>query len=295
MKYFSEQRFVNPFNQDIEIQCEPTRNGFLKELYKHGLVEATEFSAHCSDKLCFAKMIEFLLPENTFHPKSRGIRELLPNVKEQISKEFLNPLVKPVASMGSNGEGIYFDINSFYLDFSKDSEKFLIQEPSPLSGIFSSGERFMVQEKVGHKEYEYRLHSLEGRVVSGATFTRWDQDWVLEKFLRAEKSLQEFLDLLPAWFTARQAWSFDLIEGSEKFYLVEVNTNRGRQKHWSGDLVNPDTLQAYAIHLEKFYGARFVSEGAKKIYAGEASSEMYLEKFGEEAVRRHSELRKQLK
>jgi hypothetical protein len=148
---------------------------------------------------------------------------------------------------------------------------------------------------VGGKEQEYRLHSLKGRVVSGATFTRWDQDWVIEKFLQSEKSLKEFLDLLPTWFMARQAWSFDLIEGKEGFFLVEVNTNQGMQKHWSGDLVNPDILKAYALRLEKHYGATFVSGGAKRIYEGAADQEMFLEKFGSEAVKRHEELRKSLK
>ncbi len=85
------------------------------------------------------------------------------------------------------------------------------------------------------------------------------------------------------------------MESDSGYFIVEVNTNRGRQKHWSGDLVNPDTLRAYAEHLQKFYGARFLSEGAQKLLTGEASVEQYLEKFGADAVRRHQMLRKHMK
>jgi hypothetical protein len=203
--------------------------------------------------------------------------------------------VKPVASMGSDGKGFFFSIEDFFAKFSADPEHFLAEEVSPLTGMLSSGEKYLVQEKVGEREREYRLHTLENRVVRGATFTRWDQDWQEEKFLAAEDALQRFLDQLPQWFTARQAWSLDLMESGADFFIVEVNTNRGSQKHWSGDLVNPDTLRAYAEHLQKYYGARFVSEGAQKILRGEASTAGYVEKFGLEAVQRHRELRKHMK
>ncbi len=295
MKLLEQQKQKTPFSGTLEFAGVDTRNAFLKVVYAAGLVEASEFSAHCADKLLFARFIESILPNGSIHPKTRGVKELLPNLAENIHREFRDPLVKPVASMGSDGKGIYFSIDDFLQKYSADPEFFLVEEISPLTGILSSGEKFLIQEKVGQREGEYRLHSLEGRVVRGATFTRWDHDWNEEKFSAAENALQQFLDQLPSWFTARQAWSFDLMESDSGFWIVEVNTNRGRQKHWSGDLVNPDTLRAYAEHVQKFYGAKFLSAGAQKLLNGEASAEQYVEKFGEEAVRRHELLRKGMK
>jgi hypothetical protein len=107
MNFFSQQELLKPFRGKIEIHCEPTSNGFLEELYKVCLVEASEFSAHCADRLSFARMVQNLLPNHPFHPKTKGLSEFLPNVEENILKEFSNPLVKPVASMASDGKGIF--------------------------------------------------------------------------------------------------------------------------------------------------------------------------------------------
>jgi hypothetical protein len=287
-------RDLSPPNALGKIECAATRNGLLKVMYERGVVEAAPFSAHSADKLFFAKLVEALLPEDSFHPKTRSLPELLPDLEANLKAEFpLGYVVKLVGSMNSEGEGV---ILSGFLDlFRAQPEKFLALEPevNGLTGVVSSGERFLVQELLGGREREFRLHTLEGRVVRGATYTRWDQGWDRLEFRRAEDTLQSFLDRLPSWFTARQAWSVDLIDSGE-FRLVEVNTNRGRSGHWSGDLVIPDTLMAYAQHLTLHYGALFEGE-AEAFLRGKANLAGFLEKFGAEAVARHQKLRNSMK
>jgi len=277
-----------------EIECAPTRNGLLKVMYERGVVEAAPFSAHSADKLFFAKAVEVVLPEDLFHPKTRSLPELLPDLEANLKVQFPKGyVVKLVGGMNSEGEGVI--LSGFLELFRAQPAKFLVarEEANGLTGVVSTGERYLVQELLGGREREFRLHTLEGRVVRGATFTRWDQAWDLAEFKRAENALQGFLDRLPAWFTARQAWSVDMIDSGD-FRLVEVNTNRGREGHWSGDLVNPDTLKAYAEHLSIYYGARFMGK-AEAFLRGEASLAGFLRKFGAEAVERHQKLRKSLK
>ncbi len=299
LQFLESRKLQIPFCGELVFRGENTRKDFMKTLYAALAVDASEFSAHCADKLLFTKWVESIRFSPTANgcgmPKTKSLKELLPNLKENLEKEFHHPVIKPVASMGSDGKGIYFSAEEFLQDFEKRPEYFFEEEISPLTGLLSSGEKYFVQEKIGSRDQEYRLHTYQGSVVKGATFTRWDQDWDLKKFEEAEEALQQFLNTLPSWFTAGQAWSVDLMEGDPGFSVVEINTNRGRKKHWSGDLTNPDTLAAYAKHFQEFYGAKFTSEGAKKILRGESKLEDFVEKFGWEAVKKHQELRKSLK
>lgn len=164
--------------------------------------------------------------------------------------------------------------------------------PNPITGLVSSGERYFAQENLGAQDGELRLHTLEAEVIPNATFTRWDQEWDLGKFARAEAALQELLSALPAWATARQAWGVDLMEKKDgSFGIVEINTNRGLERQWSGDMSNPDVMQAYVLHLESKYGAHFSGESGELFREGTADLAKYEEKFSEEARRRHSELK----
>lgn len=299
LQFLENRKSQTPFCGELVFQGENTRKDFMKTLYASFAVDASEFSAHCADKLLFTKWVESIAISREGvgcgMPKTKSLKELLPDLKENLKREFVSPVVKPVASMGSDGKGIYFSAEEFLRDFEKKPEFFLEEEISPLTEMLSSGEKYFVQERIGSRQNEYRLHTYQGRVVKGATFTRWDQDWDQKKFEQAEEALQQFLNTLPSWFTARQAWSVDLMAGDSGFSVVEINTNRGRKKHWSGDLTNPDTLAAYAEHLKEFYGAKFESEGAKQLLRGESRLEDFVEKFGWEAVKKHQALRKALK
>lgn len=284
-----------PVSVEGAVRVAPTRNAFLAWVYDSGLVEASTFSAHCADKLFFARLVEKVAPLSVHHPRTRALTELLPDLEHNLAVEFpVGWVVKPVSAMDSDGANVYLDAASFLADFAKEPLRFLSRgaEVSALTGLVSSGERFLVQERVGEREREYRLHTWGSRVVSGATFTRWDQAWSPEHFRRAEAALQDFLDALPNWLTDAQAWSVDMIESRGAFRLVEVNTNRGKTSHWSGDLANPDTLQAYALFFERELGLRFDGEGGDALRAGMANREHYLRKFGPEAVAKHERLKR---
>jgi hypothetical protein len=280
------------------VEIRATRNDLLKWLYQVGLIEASEFSAHLADKLFFSDLLRTVAPKAYlgFHPRTEGLQPYLMSAdpKTMIDMDFPKGfVVKPVGSMNSDGENILID-EKFFDAYRRQPEAFFLRldEACELTSLFSSCERYLIQEKIGERLQEYRLHSLEDKVVVAATYTRWNQDWDRTSFLAAEGAFQAFLSALPPFLTQRQAWSVDLMGSpATGFKIVEINTNRGNPGHWSGDLDIPDTLAAYAKHLELHYGARFTGEDGEKLLRGEANQEKYLEKYGPEEVLRHKELR----
>ena len=276
-----------------------TRNGLLEWLYSQGIVEASPYSGHLADKLFFARLLELSAPAAmlTFHPFTKGVGELAPNLEANALALFPTGFVaKPVAGMNSEGGRIYLSGEEFLRDFAQDPSPFVGsgEEASPLTGLVLSGERYLLQAKV-EGGTEFRLHTLEGRVVEGATFTRWDDAWNRASFARAEAALQKFLSLLPDALVRGQAWSVDLLETPAGFRVVEVNTNRGRPAQWSGDLSLPDTLQAYVLHLERYYGAKFLGAAGDLFRAGRANEDKFVAKFGLDAWERHQRLRAAVK
>lgn len=268
-----------------------TRNDFLAWIYESALVRADEFTAHTADKLFFAKLLDTYAPEAyaAFHPRTFSVAEL--GASPSAFLKDMQVIAKPVAGMNGEGGRIYPSTYEFLAYLSQDPSLFGAGGPSALTNLLSSGERYLVQEKVGGRGPELRLHTMEGRVVKGATFTRWDEHWDAALFAEAERAMQDFLDLLPAWFVDRQAWSADLLRGQDGFKLIEVNTNRGKPAQWSGDLSLPDVLSAYARHLESYYGADFSQAGGPELLAGQGNLEKFVKKFGAEAWERHQSLR----
>lgn len=284
------ERGYSPAPRDLgEVELLPTRNSLLRWLYAKGVVEASPYSGHLSDKLFCYRLLSEALPEGKLLAHACSLIEIGHVPAERLARFPGGYVVKPTGEMDSDGQGIFLDGEDFF------SRKILTPSEeaiNPITGLVSSGEKFFAQEKLGRPEREYRLHTLEAEVIKGATFTRWDQEWDLSVFARAEASLQEFLSALPAWATARQAWSVDLMEkGDGSFGIVEINTNRGLERQWSGDLINPDTMQAYVFHLESKYGARLLGESGEIFRQAKADQKKYEEKFSEDARRRHAELK----
>lgn len=268
-----------------------TRNDFLKWVYAQGLVRADSFSAHAADKLFFAKLLEAYAPLAyvRFHPRTFSLAEL--GDDPSLFLKDREVIAKPAAGMNGEGGRVYPSTYEFLAYLKTEPERFGDgPEASPLTGLLSSGERYLVQEKVKGRGPEIRLHTFEDKVVKGATFTRWDEAWNPGVFAAAEAAAQGFLDLLPAWVTYGQAWSIDLMAGPEGYKIIEVNTNRGRPGQWSGDLSLPDVLQAYSRHLAA-RGLDFSREGGPALLAGEGNLEKFVGKFGQEAWDRHQALR----
>lgn len=284
------EKNASPAPRNIgEVEIAPTRNSLLKWLYATGVVEASPYSGHLSDKLFCYKFLDEASPGSPLLARSGSIAEIGRNAGERASRFPGGFVVKPTGEMDSNGLSLFLNGEDFFSQGISPPEN---ESVNPLTGLISSGEKFFAQENLGAREGEYRLHTLEAEVIKGATYTRWDQEWDMGKFERAEGALQEFLRALPAWVTARQAWSVDLMEKRDgTFGIVEVNTNRGLERQWSGDMINPDTMQAYVLHLEAKYGARFLGESGEIFRTAKADQKKYEEKFSEADRRRHNELK----
>lgn len=273
------------------------RNNFLAWIYEAGIVEASSYSAHCADKLFFAHLLEKYAPESaSYHPKTRGLSWFsrdIKTLKEELNKDFPQGfVVKEAGGINSGKNGVYLDEQVFFADFESNSDTFLPNEPQvgQAAGIVTSGEKYIVQEKIRGMR-ELRLHTMENRAVRGATFTRWNEAWDTDLFLKAEESLDAFMQSLPKVLTKAQAWSVDLLFTGQEFRLIEVNTNRGLKRHWSGDLIIPDTLGAYVRHLEKYYGIQFLGESGRLFRNNEANREKYLGRVGEDEYKLHEALK----
>lgn len=272
-----------------EAEIAPTRNALLKWLYAKGVVEASLYSGHLSDKLFCYQLINDALPGHPLLARSCSVSEIGRDAAERRARFPAGYVVKPTGEMDSNGQNLFLDGEDFFAQGNSRPETEVV---NPITGLVSSGEKFFAQENLGAREGELRLHTLEAEVIPGATFTRWDTDWDLPKFAQAEAALRDFLSALPTWLTARQAWSVDLMEKKDgSFGIVEINTNRGLERQWSGDMMNPDVMQAYVLHLEASYGAKFLGESGELFRSAKADLAKYQEKFSEEARRRHSELK----
>ncbi|MCO5142235.1 MAG: hypothetical protein M9962_03995 [Oligoflexia bacterium] len=278
-----------------------TRNCFLDWIYKNNYIDHSAYSAHLSDKLFFYEFIKTISPDriDDFLPLTKGVSPYVKNGRidlDKIENDF-GPdfIVKPCSDMDSSGGRLIRGKLELEHDFSIRSHDYMEKKISPLTGIISSGEAYLIQKIVGEPEREYRLHSFFDQTVRGATFTRWDQKWVQDELVAAESFLQKFLDSLPKKALYRQAWSFDVMRAKEGFKIIEVNTNRGKPQSWSGDLSNPDTLAAYVNLFESLYGAKFLGENAEKLRKGEGNLRHFLKKFGKEAVERHFRLREEYK
>lgn len=284
------ERSASPAPRNLgEAELPPTRNGLLRWLYAKGVVEASPYSGHLSDKLFCYRFLDEARPGSKLLARSCSLDEIGSTPKERRARFPGGYVVKPTGGMDSNGQSVFIDGEEF---FSRNISRPAGEAMNPITGLVSSGEKFFAQENLGNREGEYRLHTLEAEVITGATFTRWDQEWDLAKFVRAEAALQDFLSALPAWVTARQAWSVDLMErGDGTFGIVEINTNRGLERQWSGDMINPDTMQAYVFHLESKYGARLVGMSGEIFRNAKADQAKYEEKFSAEARQRHAELK----
>lgn len=298
-----EQEVLGQRQKEFKVKLEPVeieakRNPFLQWLYGTGLVEASSYSAHCADKLFFAHLLQTYAPQAaSFHPLTIGLSwlpETLPELKIELARIFPRGfVVKKAGGIDSGLQGVYLHAEDFFAAFAGNTEVFLTREPVPAdsTGLISSGEKYLVQEKISGGT-ELRLHSLQNRVVREATFTRWNEPWDYDLFLRAENAVQEFLSAIPEDLVRAQAWSFDVIcEPSGQIKIIEVNTNRGRARQWSGDMVIPETLGAYVRHLEQFYGAKFLGESGELFRRNLANREKYRLKIGEEEFALHERLK----
>lgn len=307
----------------IRISTRPTRNKWLESLYRSDLVRADDYTRLLADKLFFGRELEKALGERSFlyYPKTRGLRELVRQggpLREILAREFPNGfIVKPVGEVNSGGEtpGFYFDAEKFLRQFERlariqpseyTPELRLLasaiddsQWASPDLGAVTTGERLLVQSDLGvelagrasskSREFdEVRIHTFERTAIRGGDFHRWAVSpvQVREKFGWAIDFTNRFLAELPREMIERQAWSLDLfVVGPDQIRILDVNTNRGRESHWSGFLSNPALLGAYTRHIEASKSVRFEGFNGFLLRNGLASYHKYWKKKYIEGIR----------
>ncbi|WP_374077484.1 hypothetical protein [Bdellovibrio bacteriovorus] len=292
-----------------------TRNFLLNEvLYKERIVEASDFSRLMSDKLFQVEFLKKVSPGiEKFFPKTESFREFLKaagiqNEQGQILKNATTPeqvlaalekhypqgfVVKPTAGYNTGGRGFYInDAKALVHDLINEPTKFLGADKNFLFKSdelgLASGEGFLIQEMLspagGGRPPEYRVHTFEGRVVEGATESRWLNPQE-RNFKQMENFVQNFLSRLPKEATARQAWGLDVVEVSPGNYrIIEINTNRGHEIQWSGYLISSFQLGALTRHLEKHGVLKLTGPLAETFRKNKAGLEAWIRKEGYETV-----------
>lgn len=317
-----DRRYPEPAVANIR----PKRNDLVKLMYQNDLVRVNKLSYRLADKLFFYRTFKSSAPEVTekYLAKTYGVKDFLLRhqlvdpekkkiiVKKKVLRELLNDifpggfLLKPTTGFNSNGVGFIFKEKDIVETLSGNLDQLLKEDHfdrpfyCPFLETIASGEQYLIQEKfspVGKKakidnRWEYRVHTLENRVVEGGTFQRWDKHWDENELFIINALVQNFLNQLPPFLTLRQGWSFDVMRlGEREIKIIEVNTNRGAPRHWSGDMQLPETLAGYTRHLEDFYNLYVDGKAGRILKSGKADWEKFIKKNGEKVAAKHVKLR----
>lgn len=279
------------------IHCRPVRNSWLKALYQHGLIEASEKTRLLADKLYLYKVLSESMGTDLqkYHPKTLGLQEFIQKhqlwtpqqgfapgekIKTALQIEFATDVIlKPAAVINTGGEeGLYLFSTQALLRAFTDQHPDLTKACArtspyapPLLGIAASGEEFILQEHIAGiagmalvdktKHYEeIRIHTYEDQVLRGASFSRWAENEIKhsKKFYWAQDFVQDFLNHLPKEFLQGQVWGLDLLAfDNGTLRILEINTNRGEKGQWTGFLSRPHLMGAYTRMIESKKNVRF--------------------------------------
>lgn len=301
-------RIQNRPSQVLQQQILPNRNSFLEVLYNNELVIADELSLSLSDKLFCYQFFKAKAPEFTekYLPKTVGLNEyakkvaaLVKNKEEMVEilkKDFPQGcIIKPTTEINSDGISILFSMEDvvakiFAAINSDNTEPYW----SALLEKVVSGETYMIQESVAmDRSCEFRVHTLESFVVPKATSCRWDHFYDRKIFAELEKDLQSAFNEIDGEILSGQAWGLDVFYDGKDIKIVDLNTNRGHKRQWSGDMVVPDVLGAYTRFLENNYGYEFLGEAGEQLRADQANKRQWMKKFGQETIAHYQELKNQ--
>lgn len=267
----------------MTLQADATRDSFLAAVYGAGLVSfGPAIEAWTNKWFQYETLLKWNPSAAEFLPKTFLLCDgPPPRLSDWIAAEFPGGFVaKPSVGHSSEGMGLITDI-----------------EWLGARWIELARQGWLVQERAGSgrgrgAEDEFRVHTFWHRSVPEATFSRWDVFWDDDLFIEVESAVQTFLDLFPADALRGHAWGLDVVRVAPgEIKIIDINTNRGERRKWSGDLAAPDALGAYVRHLERFHQVEFAGEGGAKLRENLADKRKWLKKAGAESVRKHEELR----
>lgn len=273
----------------LKLKLGAKRDDLTGFLYDNKIVEFSEATHLMADKLIMAKTLKTYLGARFthFHPPTMGVKEFMlkhnlatpqgiitakpTEIARALDKEFPKGfIVKPTLDWSSSGKSFYKDRQEI-IDLLSKADNALLNTSDFLSaftgnrtGRVGSGERLMLMGMIegtglSNAKYgennEFRVHSFYGKVVKGATETRWYTPQDNAKIQAVDHFVQDLLSSLPKGFSHRMGLSFDVfVTPKGELQLIEVNTNRGERTNWSGFLRTPRTIGAYARHLKENYG-----------------------------------------
>ena len=267
------------------LHAKATRDSFLEAVYGAGLVSFGPEIESWTNKWFQHETLQKWNPRAAeFLPKTFLLCDCPPaRLRDWIAAEFPRGFVaKPCVGHSSEGEGQITHVESLVTRWTELAQQ-----------------NWIVQERAGSglgrgAVDEFRVHTFWHRVVAEGTFSRWDVLWDDDLFIEIETAVQKFLDLFPSDVLRGHAWGLDVIRiAPGEIKIIDLNTNRGERRKWSGDLAAPDVLGAYSRHLEKFHDVEFAGEDGAKLRENLADKRKWLKKAGEEGVRKHEELRPQ--
>jgi len=299
------ENFPTPRNINLEIS--PKRNTFLKALYDNSLIDENWLPYFLGDKLLVGEIIEkYLGPSHEkFHLKSRGIIHLLSEnycinqnsgelvmskaqVLDVFKKEFPKDFIVKRVMDANSGASRIFSSDEFIDDiFSKKSQ---IYKPHHLMTPYynekyekyaiTTGESYFAMGRIERtrisknssyegEDIEYRSHSLSQHVVIGGSQNRWDHFDNSTVISEIQNFIGQFIKTMPLGFFWRQAFSFDVAaqpHGAKS--IVEINTNRGINKHWSDFLRDPRIIGSHVRTIEKHWNWSFQGVGGLLLRKG---------------------------
>lgn len=127
-----------------------------------------------------------------------------------------------------------------------------------------SGELFVIQDRLNgfHPNRfgtsEFRVHTIEDRVVKGATFHRW-RKWIFSSTTvqDIERQVQEFIQELPTGLVQGTLFAIDVMRGPDgKVRIVEMNPNV-EGLAYTGFLKYPKAQAALLRHLRHHYKVEY--------------------------------------
>lgn len=267
----------------VELRALATRDSFLESIYHAGLVSFGPEMRVWADKwFQHETFLRWNPRAEEFLPRTFLLRDCPPShLAEWLESEFPSGFVaKPAVGHSSEGLGLITHGNTLVARWSELALQNWIVQQRAGSG-FGPG-----------MPEEFRVHTFWHRVVPEATFSRWDVLWDDDLFIEIEETAQRFLDLFPAESLRGHAWGLDVIRlAPGNIRIIDLNTNRGEPRKWSGDLAAPDVLGAYARHLERNHNVEFLGDDGMRLRENLADPRKWIKKAGEASVRKHEELR----
>ena len=231
-------------------------------------------------KLVQALVLNHLLPGSM--PVTSGLNFRLrgvprSNIRDHLDTEFPDGFVIKVTLGDSSGDRAGADLADSVLASIKSGQSNLKRaagEHAPAGCESLAEERYVVQQRIDIA-HEYRVHSLEDRVILNLTTRRYGDGTVVSERDAPSAFVQGLLDRLPDGIVGGSLLGWDVAKTREEgFRVVEVNFSGYHLVHrpgfhCSGYFHDPGSGQSNTARLLSYIGA---ADGVKVIVGPDAEA-----------------------